>query len=77
MRYIPPDQLEAARQAEPIARYRDVLVADGVLDQQGAEQIARQAGDEVEAAFAAALGADLPDGDEAWIDVYGDRAVGG
>jgi pyruvate dehydrogenase E1 component alpha subunit len=75
MRYIPPDQLEAARKAEPVDRYRDLLVADGVLDPEGAEQIAERARHEVEAAFAAALKADLPEGDQAWIDVYGDQAA--
>ncbi len=75
MRYIPSDELDAARQAEPIARYRDMLVADGVLDPDGAEQIAEQARNEVETAFADALCADLPEGDQAGIDVYGDRAV--
>ncbi len=74
MRYIPPDQLEAARQAEPVSRYRALLVADGVLDEPGAERITERAGHEVETAFAAALQADLPEGDQAWTDVYGDRA---
>ena len=35
MRYIPPEELEAARQAEPVARYRSRLIDDGVLDEAG------------------------------------------
>jgi 2-oxoisovalerate dehydrogenase E1 component len=70
MRYIPPEELEAARQAEPIARYRSALLAEGVLTEEIAEEIERQARDEVESAFTEALAADLPNGQAAKVDVY-------
>jgi pyruvate dehydrogenase E1 component alpha subunit len=75
MRYIPKEELEAARRAEPVGRYRARLLADGVLDEASASDIDQAAGTEVEAAFAAALAAELPDPDDAFVDVYG--TVGG
>ncbi|MGO8872121.1 MAG: thiamine pyrophosphate-dependent dehydrogenase E1 component subunit alpha [Acidimicrobiales bacterium] len=74
MRYIPEEELAAARQAEPIARYRAVLLGDGVLDEHEADELERRARDEVDTAFAAALAAELPSADEAFVDVYGDPA---
>jgi acetoin:2,6-dichlorophenolindophenol oxidoreductase subunit alpha len=71
MRYIPPEELEAARQAEPVARYRSRLISDGVLDENGAEDIDQRARHEVEEAFAAAVAAPFPDPDDAFVDVYG------
>jgi pyruvate/2-oxoglutarate/acetoin dehydrogenase E1 component/TPP-dependent pyruvate/acetoin dehydrogenase alpha subunit len=70
MRYIPAEELEAARQAEPIGRYRSALLAEGVLSEEMAEEIERQARDEVEVAFTEALAADLPSGLAATVDVY-------
>jgi pyruvate/2-oxoglutarate/acetoin dehydrogenase E1 component/TPP-dependent pyruvate/acetoin dehydrogenase alpha subunit len=77
MRYIPPEELEAARKAEPVARYRSTLLAEGVLTEEIAEEVERQARDEVEAAFTEALAADLPSGLAAKVDVYGDVGAGG
>jgi pyruvate dehydrogenase E1 component alpha subunit len=73
MRYIPADELDAARRAEPVDRYRDALLADGVLDDETVRVIAQRARDEVEQAFAAALAADMPAADQAHVDVYLDR----
>jgi TPP-dependent pyruvate/acetoin dehydrogenase alpha subunit len=70
MRYMPADEVEAARAAEPLARYRSRLVDDGVLDEAGAQTIEIRAADEVAAAFAAALADDLPDAADAQVDVY-------
>ncbi len=72
MRYIPAEELEAARKAEPIARYRSTLLGDDVMTEEIAQEIERQARDEVEAAFSAALAADLPSGFAAKVDVYGE-----
>ena len=72
MRYIPPEELEAARRDEPVGRYRDRLVTDGVLDGPGAEAVDRAAREAVEAAFTAALAADPPGADAATTDVYVD-----
>jgi len=71
MRYMPPEELEAARRAEPVARYRGQLIDEGVLDQAGADQIDEQAQGDVEGAFAAALAAEPPGADDAFVDVYG------
>jgi acetoin:2,6-dichlorophenolindophenol oxidoreductase subunit alpha len=71
MRYVPPQELEEARQAEPVARYRTRLIGDGVLGELDAVEIEQRARGEVEAAFAAALAAELPGADDALVDVYG------
>jgi len=72
MVYIPPEELEAARQAEPVARYRAALLADGVLDVDGVAAIDEQARSAVDGAFTEALAAGTPDGAEALVDVYAD-----
>jgi pyruvate dehydrogenase E1 component alpha subunit len=74
MRYIPPDELEAARRDEPVGRYRAALAADGVLDGAGAEAVDQAARDAVEAAFAAALDAEPPGPTDAFTDVYADAS---
>jgi pyruvate dehydrogenase E1 component alpha subunit len=74
MTYIPADQLEEARLAEPVARYRARLLQDGVLEEEVAIGIERKALEEVGAAFAAALAASPPEPAEAFVDVYGERA---
>ena len=72
MRYIPAEELEAARLAEPVGRYRRTLVADGVLDGAAADRIEESARSEVEAAFAAALAAGAPAPEDARQHVYAD-----
>ncbi len=72
MRYIPAEELEAARRSEPVARYRSALLADGVLDEEGAVAIELRVTEAVEAAFAAALAAEPPAADDASTDVYDD-----
>ena len=70
MRYVPAEELEAARAAEPVAAYRSRLIEEGVLDEADATEAERLAKEEVEAAFVAALAAEPPDPDEAAIDIY-------
>ena len=70
MRYIPPEELAAAREAEPVARYREALVGDGVIDTVEADAIEADARRQVEAAFTAALAGVPPDGAESLVDVY-------
>jgi TPP-dependent pyruvate/acetoin dehydrogenase alpha subunit len=70
MRYIPPEELDRARAAEPVGRYRARLIADGVLGEEEAVAIDDAARSEVEAAFAGALAAGWPEGDDAFVDVY-------
>jgi TPP-dependent pyruvate/acetoin dehydrogenase alpha subunit len=72
MHYIPTGELEAARTAEPIGRYRSRLIDDGVLDEAAAAAIERRAADEVEQAFVAALSAGPPGAESATTDVYAD-----
>jgi TPP-dependent pyruvate/acetoin dehydrogenase alpha subunit len=70
MRYMPADEVDAARAAEPVGRYRARLMETGALDEAGARAIETRAADEVAAAFAAALADDLPDAADASVDVY-------
>ncbi len=67
----PREELDQARADEPVGRYRARLIADGVLDEEGAAAIDEAARTEVEQAFTEALAAELPDGHEAFVDVYG------
>ena len=71
MRYMPREELDQARADEPVGRYRARLIADGVLDEGEAAAIDEAARSEVEQAFIEALAAELPDGHEAFVDVYG------
>jgi len=76
MRYIPKEELAAARQAEPVARYRAALVADGVLDEADADAIEEEARHRVDEAFTDALADSPPEGGEALVDVYAPRRSG-
>ncbi len=70
MRYMAEGELESARSADPVGRYRATLLAEQVVDEAAAVAVEEQAHEEVGAAFAAALEAAFPDGDEAFTDVY-------
>jgi pyruvate dehydrogenase E1 component alpha subunit len=72
MRYLAPGELEAARDAEPVGRYRRRLLDEGVLDEAGAGAAEQRAADEVDAAFLAALASDPPVAASATTDVYAD-----
>ncbi len=74
MRYIPAEELEAARAAEPIGRYRSRLLDEGVLDETSAATFEQQAADRVDQAFTAALAADPPSPASATTDVYADAS---
>ena len=74
MHYLPAEDLEAARRAEPVARYEELLMSEGVLDAGEVADIGRAAHDEVESAFRAALAADPPPAAEARTDVYHEPA---
>jgi TPP-dependent pyruvate/acetoin dehydrogenase alpha subunit len=74
MRYIPVEELEAARAGEPIGRYRTRLIDEGVVDESTVAAIEQRATDEVERAFADALAADPPATSSAITDVYADAA---
>ena len=70
MAYIPPEQLEAARGNHPVTRFRDRLVAAGVLDEAGAEAIDTGAAAAVEAAWRGAMEAPAASPESALTDVY-------
>jgi pyruvate dehydrogenase E1 component alpha subunit len=70
MRYIPGPELEQARRHEPVARYRVRLLADRLVDEETVVSIDEDARSTVEEAFAAALAAEPPDPDEAFVDIY-------
>jgi acetoin:2,6-dichlorophenolindophenol oxidoreductase subunit alpha len=74
MKYMPEEELAEARRSEPVGRYRATLLADGLFDEPGATLIEEQARDQVEQAFVAALADPLPDGSQAFVDVYGDES---
>ena len=71
MRYMPREELDQARADEPVGRYRARLIVDGVLDEEEAAAIDDATRSQVEQAFVEALAAELPDGHEAFVDVYG------
>jgi pyruvate dehydrogenase E1 component alpha subunit len=70
MRYMAKGELESARSADPVGRYRATLLAEHVFDEAAAAAVEEQAHEEVEVAFVAALEAAFPDGGEAFTDVY-------
>jgi TPP-dependent pyruvate/acetoin dehydrogenase alpha subunit len=72
MKYMPDEELAEARRSEPVGRYRATLLAEGVIDEPEAALIEERARDQVEQAFVAALADPLPDGGQAFVDVYGD-----
>ncbi len=74
MRYIPVEELEAARAGEPLRRYRTRLIDDAVMDQPTVTALEQRAAEEVERAFVAALAADPPPGAWATTDVYADAS---
>jgi len=72
MPYMPEDELEAARKAHPVDRYRARLLGSSVASEETLATIDGGAADAVERAFAAALAAPEPDPAEAFVDVYAD-----
>ncbi len=72
MTYIPAEQLEEARRADPVTRYRARLLQDGVLEEGVALGVEQQALEEVAAAFTAALVEGPPEPGEAFVDIYGE-----
>ena len=70
MAYMPPEQLEAARANHPVDAFRARLVAAGVLDEDAAAAIDRDATEEVERAWRAAMDAPAAAPETAVADVY-------
>ncbi|TDC57458.1 thiamine pyrophosphate-dependent dehydrogenase E1 component subunit alpha [Actinomadura sp. KC345] len=69
-KYMPPEQLAAARKADPIPRYRQVLLDGGVLTDAELTAIEADASARVEEALRAVLDSPVPDLGEIDRDVY-------
>ena len=65
----PKDETETWRKRDPILHLRQTLKAQGVLDDDAAEKIAAEAGQEIGAAVEFALNSPDPDMAELWKDV--------
>jgi pyruvate dehydrogenase E1 component alpha subunit len=75
MKYIPKEELEAAKEADPVTRFADRLVNDGVIGRAEVEQIEEAGRRQVEDALVAVLASPSPTLDELDRDVY--AAAGG
>jgi pyruvate dehydrogenase E1 component alpha subunit len=70
MAYIPAGELEAAKAADPVLRFGDRLVDDGVLERSHIAQIEERGRRQVEEALAEVLASPTPALDELDRDVY-------
>ncbi|MEV0688221.1 thiamine pyrophosphate-dependent dehydrogenase E1 component subunit alpha [Nocardia sp. NPDC050378] len=68
--YMPKEDLDAARKAEPVGRLRELLEGSAALSSQRLEEIDSAALAEVEDAFTFAYASDYPDQREAYTDVF-------
>jgi 2-oxoisovalerate dehydrogenase E1 component len=71
--YVDKDELAAAREAEPLGRYRTRLVDAGAASPDELDAIDAEVKAAVTAAFDAARAAAMPGVDELHVDVYADR----
>ena len=76
MTYMPPEELKAAIAADPVTRYGQRLVDEGLLNEASLAAIEKAALEEVDAAFRAAVDSPLAADDEIQRDVY-DTSVEG
>ncbi|MDT7590501.1 MAG: acetoin:2,6-dichlorophenolindophenol oxidoreductase subunit alpha [Pseudonocardiales bacterium] len=70
MPYMPKEELQAAIAADPVPRYRALLIADGTATEAELGEIDQRLTGELEQAVQAALDAPLPDPAELFTDVY-------
>jgi acetoin:2,6-dichlorophenolindophenol oxidoreductase subunit alpha len=70
MPYMPKEELQAAIAADPVPRYRELLIADGTATEAELGEIDQRLTGELEQAVQAALDAPLPDPAELFTDVY-------
>lgn len=70
MPYMPKEELAAALAADPVPRYRALLLSDGAATEAELAEIDNRVGDEVERAVRHALDAPLPPPEELFTDVY-------
>jgi pyruvate dehydrogenase E1 component alpha subunit len=67
------EQKKAAKAADPVPRFRQRLIKDGVATEQQLAQIEADAEREILEAIEYALGSAWPDNDELRKDVYADE----
>ncbi|MGC0237767.1 thiamine pyrophosphate-dependent dehydrogenase E1 component subunit alpha [Arthrobacter sp. SD76] len=73
--YMPKENLDAARGAEPVGKLRELLESSAVLSKERLEEIDGQALADVEDAFAFAYASDYPDPREAFTDVFSTKTM--
>jgi TPP-dependent pyruvate/acetoin dehydrogenase alpha subunit len=73
--YMPKEQFEAARKAEPVGKLRELLESSAVLSAEKLEEIDNRALAEVEDAFAFAYASEYPDPREAYTDVFSTKTM--
>ena len=71
-RYMPPEELAAAEAADPIPRYRQRLLENGVLSEDDLAGLDREATEKVEQALREVLAAPVPPLDELEKDFFAD-----
>jgi pyruvate dehydrogenase E1 component alpha subunit len=71
--YMDKEQKKAAKAADPVSRFRQRLIKDGVATEQQLAQIEADAEREILEAIEYALGSAWPDNDELRKDVYADE----
>jgi pyruvate dehydrogenase E1 component alpha subunit len=74
MSYMPAEELEAARAADPVPAYRAWLVAGGHASDEDLAAIDKRVEEEVEDAWAFAKSSPEPNADELFRDVLGATA---
>jgi pyruvate dehydrogenase E1 component alpha subunit len=72
MPYMPEAEYQARLAADPVPRYRALLISDGAATEAEIDEIDARIGAEVDAAVQAALDAPMPDASELFTDVYSD-----
>lgn len=70
MAYIPPAQMAAAQEADPVPRFRSHLSSSGVCSDEELDEIEAAAAAAVDEALATVMAAPAPDVDELDRDVY-------
>lgn len=75
--YRPPEEVEEWLAKDPIPRFRDVLLAEGILDEAGAEEVEAEVAAEIEAAVEYARSSPSPAPQDALEGVYGSPEIGG
>lgn len=69
--YMPGEEMEAAKAADPLPSYRGWLQADGGLSEEDLAAVEKRAADSVDEAMEFALASPYADPDEIQFDVYG------